>query len=297
MHKLRILGDRRVVKFANRAADVQDALGELQDAVMAKATIERLVMRERRPDVAWRPVGCSSESYGRRKGTARLDEVLVETGRQEAGGMDEELKRPEIHAAGGVLWRRQGRAKGTKGVEVMLIHRPQYDDWSLPKGKLEPGETAFEAALREVWEETGYHALPGRSLGKVRYLKASRNGARPKVTTFWAMKAGPGSFEPGNEVDRIRWTPLADARDLLTYPTDREILGRFASQPVDTRLLLLVATGAPASAPSGRRTTGSDLLMPRERSKPRHWPVCLSVSRRDISSRPISCVASRRSSP
>ena len=158
--------------------------------------------------------------------------------------MDEELKRPEIHAAGGVLWRRRGRAKGAKGVEVMLIHRPQYDDWSLPKGKLEPGETAFEAALREVWEETGYHALPGRSLGKVRYLKASRNGARPKVTTFWAMKAGPGSFEPGNEVDRIRWTPLADARDLLTYPTDREILGRFASQPVDTRLLLLVRHGS-----------------------------------------------------
>ncbi|MDQ3662274.1 MAG: NUDIX hydrolase [Actinomycetota bacterium] len=158
--------------------------------------------------------------------------------------MDEELKRPEIRAAGGVLWRRRGRARGAEGVEVVLIHRPQYDDWSLPKGKLEPGESAFEAAMREVWEETGYHALPGRSLGKVRYLKASRNGARPKVTRFWAMKAGPGSFAAGREVDRIRWTSLAEAWELLTYPTDREILGRFASQPVDTRLLLLVRHGS-----------------------------------------------------
>jgi 8-oxo-dGTP pyrophosphatase MutT (NUDIX family)/phosphohistidine phosphatase SixA len=158
--------------------------------------------------------------------------------------MDEELKRPEIRAAGGVLWRRRGQAKGAEGVEIVLIHRPQYDDWSLPKGKLEPGESAFEAALREVWEETGYHALPGRSLGRIRYLKSSRNGARPKVTSFWSMKAGPGSFKPGSEVDRIRWISLADARDLLTYPTDREILGRFASQPVDTRLLLLVRHGS-----------------------------------------------------
>jgi 8-oxo-dGTP diphosphatase len=158
--------------------------------------------------------------------------------------MDEELKRPEIRAAGGLLWRRNRRAKAADEIEVVLIHRPRYDDWSLPKGKLEPGETAFEAALREVWEETGYHALPGRSLGRVRYLKSSRNGARPKVTSFWAMRAGPGAFEAGNEVDRIRWTPLAEARDLLTYPTDREILGRFAGQPVDTRLLLLVRHGS-----------------------------------------------------
>lgn len=173
--------------------------------------------------------------------------------------MAEELKRPEILAAGGVLWRRNARTKAAGEIEVVLIHRLRYDDWSLPKGKLEPGETAFEAALREVWEETGYHALPGRSLGKVRYLKSSRNGARPKITSFWAMRAGPGSFQPGNEVDRIRWTSLAEARELLTYPTDREILGRFASQPLDTRLLLLVRHG---SAGQGSKWKKDDRLRP-----------------------------------
>ena len=183
--------------------------------------------------------------------------------------MDEELKRSEIRAAGGLLWRRNGRTKAVDEIEVVLIHRPRYDDWSLPKGKLEPGETAFEAALREVWEETGYHALPGRSLGKVRYLKSSRNGVRPKVTSFWAMSAGTGSFEPGSEVDRIRWTPLAEARELLTYPTDREILGRFASQPLDSRLLLLVRHG---SAGQRSRWQKDDRLRPLDaKGKEQAW--------------------------
>jgi 8-oxo-(d)GTP phosphatase len=184
---------------------------------------------------------------------------LDEAQRQEIGGMDEQLRKPEIRAAGGLLWRRNRLSQATDQIEVALIHRPHYDDWSLPKGKLEPGESSFEAALREVREETGYEALPGRSLGQIRYLKSSRNGVRSKVTSFWAMKAGRGSFRPGNEVDCIRWSSLAEARDLLTYPTDREILGRFASQPVDTRLMLLVRHG---SAGQGSKWKGDDRLRP-----------------------------------
>ena len=154
--------------------------------------------------------------------------------------VDEGLKTGEIRAAGGVLWRRAPEGRNGE-IEVALIHRPRYDDWSLPKGKVEPGETEFEAALREVEEETGEQGLPGRSLGKIRYLKSSGGIIRPKVISFWAMRAnGAGLFHPGREVDELRWMPVGDAGSVLTYPTDREVLGRFTSQPPTTGLVLLV---------------------------------------------------------
>ena len=81
-------------------------------------------------------------------------------------------------------------------MEVAIIHRPRYDDWSLPKGKLAPGESHIEGALREVHEETGFRVQPGRSLGEVRYLKESGGGAREKVVHYWAMRAISGVFSP-----------------------------------------------------------------------------------------------------
>ena len=121
-----------------------------------------------------------------------------------------------VRAAGGVVWRRR---RGV--VEVMLVHRPRYDDWSLPKGKADPGEPDEECALREVWEETGLRCRLGPELASASYT--DRKG-RPKMVRYWAMTAGDGVFEPHDEVDEVRWLALDEARELLTYPRDGEIL-------------------------------------------------------------------------
>lgn len=148
---------------------------------------------------------------------------------------------------------------GAEVVEVAIVHRPRYDDWSLPKGKLISGESEFEAALREVREETGYRARPGRSLGTVRYLKSSGGLSRPKVVRYWAMEASSGVFAPHEEVDGLRWIPLDEARKVLTHPTDREVMGRFSSQPPSTGLILLVRH---ASAGQRSKWKGDDRLRP-----------------------------------
>jgi 8-oxo-dGTP pyrophosphatase MutT (NUDIX family) len=130
-----------------------------------------------------------------------------------------------IQAAGAVLWRPAGR-----GVEVALVHRPKYGDWSLPKGKLGDGETPFEAARREVAEETGQDARAGPELGEVRYPVRTRDGApAEKVVRYWAMEAVGGTFEPTREVDAVRWLPPEEAAGVLTYQRDREILARFVA--------------------------------------------------------------------
>jgi 8-oxo-dGTP pyrophosphatase MutT (NUDIX family) len=119
-----------------------------------------------------------------------------------------------------VLWRRGSR---DGAVEVAVVHRPKYDDWTLPKGKLDPGETPVQAALREVAEETGHRAVLGEPLGDVRY---EVNG-RPKVVDYWAMEAADGNFVPHAEVDDIRWLPVTSAAQFLSYDLDREVLRRF----------------------------------------------------------------------
>src|ERR671923_852052 len=117
-----------------------------------------------------------------------------------------------IRAAGGVVWRPVTETSGGSNVEVAIIHRPRYDDWSIPKGKLATGETELEGALREVFEETGQRVRPGRTLGEVRYLKAnSHSRPREKVVRYWAMQAIGGAFSPSREVDELRWLPLEQA--------------------------------------------------------------------------------------
>lgn len=147
---------------------------------------------------------------------------------------------PVIRAAGGVVWR--PAAEGD-GVEIAIIHRPRYDDWSLPKGKLGAGEPEVEGAVREVLEETGYHVRVGRPLGETRYDKAVASGVRAKVVRWWAMRAVSGSFGPTREVDALRWVPLAEAELQLTRETDRELLHRFARGPAPTRSVLIVRHG------------------------------------------------------
>ncbi len=124
----------------------------------------------------------------------------------------------EVFAAGGVVWRR-----GDRGMEIALVHRPKYDDWSLPKGKLDPGESFEDAALREVEEETGLRCELGDFLDEVSYRD---NKDREKLVRYWAMEAGGGDFEPDDEVDELRWVPLDDALSELTYDFDRRLVAR-----------------------------------------------------------------------
>jgi 8-oxo-dGTP pyrophosphatase MutT (NUDIX family) len=123
----------------------------------------------------------------------------------------------EVRAAGGLVW----RSGADGGVEVLLVHRPRYDDWSFPKGKCDRDEGFVEAAVREVREETGFEVVVGEQLDAVRY--ADQKG-RPKVVRYWLMQVAAGAFEPNDEVDEVRWLGVADARPLLSYEHDRDLL-------------------------------------------------------------------------
>ena len=169
---------------------------------------------------------------------------------------------PATRAAGAVLWRNPASP------EVALVHRPRYDDWSLPKGKLDRGENPLVAAVREVGEETGHRVALGRRLGQARYLVGQPSGSAAagsaagaggaglaggagsaagagerKVVDYWAAQPLGGEFEPNAEVDRLRWLPVPQARELLTYDFDRAVLDGFAALPVPTATVLLVRHG------------------------------------------------------
>jgi 8-oxo-dGTP diphosphatase len=128
------------------------------------------------------------------------------------------------------VWRRRNGV-----VEVLVVHRPRYDDWTLPKGKLGPGEDYLDGALREVREETGLRCIPGPELASSAYVD---NEGRTKVVRYWAMTVSGGDhggdhrdagFEPNDEVDEVRWEPLVAARRLLSYPRDRQVLDSLAA--------------------------------------------------------------------
>jgi len=159
----------------------------------------------------------------------------------------------EIRAAGAVLWRPSGRSR-----EVALIHRPKYDDWSFPKGKLEPGEHRLLAAVREVAEETGVHAILGRPLP----TSHSARGGRPKRVDYWAGRPAPDgqqSFEANHEVDALAWLPVPEVRGRLSYSRDAAILDDFAAGPADTVPLTFLRH---ASAGARDAWAGDDLHRP-----------------------------------
>ncbi|MFF0271555.1 NUDIX domain-containing protein [Kribbella sp. NPDC004536] len=125
-----------------------------------------------------------------------------------------------VIAAGGVVWRERD---GTR--QVLLVHRPRYDDWSLPKGKLTMHEHVLLGAQREIEEETGQHVVFGPPLGVQRYAIRKNGGTAEKLVHYWsAVPVDDGSFEPNDEVDEISWLPVDKARAKLSYPRDVDIL-------------------------------------------------------------------------
>lgn len=126
----------------------------------------------------------------------------------------------EVRAAGGVV------LDNRDGVtHVLVVHRPRYDDWSLPKGKLDDGETFEAAALREIAEETGVVGRLGADLGQVAYVD---HKGRPKVVRWWAVEAEAfGEPTDTDEVDEMRWVAPEDAEELLTYASDSGVVASF----------------------------------------------------------------------
>lgn len=157
-----------------------------------------------------------------------------------------------VGAAGAVLWR---PGRDTAEAEVAVIHRPRYDDWSLPKGKIDPGETEPVAAVREIFEETGHRAHLGRYLHRVTY--PIEQGL--KKVRYWAARSIGGEFTPGREVDELVWLAVPDATNKLSYDRDRKVLRRFAKYPADTQTVLVVRHG---TAGNKSRFSGNDAGRP-----------------------------------
>ncbi len=160
-----------------------------------------------------------------------------------------------VRAAGAVLW----RPAGPDGIEIGVVHRPAYDDWSLPKGKLDDGEHPLAAAVREVREETGFGALPQIRLPEVAY---DLPDGRRKTVDFWLMRADdepPAEVLDPDEVDRFAWLTPDRALSRLDYPDDRRLVSHVAGLPPVTGLTALVRH---AHAGERKKWSGKDVLRP-----------------------------------
>jgi 8-oxo-(d)GTP phosphatase len=152
-------------------------------------------------------------------------------------------ERVDIRAAGAVVWREDG--------DIALVHRPRYDDWSFPKGKLDRGETMPFAAVREVAEETGLRVCLGPALGEVRYTVPEGS----KLVGYWSARAGDGGFVPNDETDELRWVTQGQAAEMLSYVHDLDVLRRFAERGRPTSTIVLVRH---AKAGSRKQWDGDD---------------------------------------
>lgn len=169
---------------------------------------------------------------------------------QTIDGRDE---RPcDVLAAGAVVWRHNKDGI----VEVLLEHRPNYGDWSLPKGKLDQGESPLLAAVREIKEETGYHVRLGKFLRRVHYPNSRKNVE--KVVYFWSAKVTGGEFTPNGEVDRVAWLPLDKALAKTDYETDIKVLKRFSQIDLAWHPVILLRHARAGT----RENTLEDVLRP-----------------------------------
>jgi 8-oxo-dGTP diphosphatase len=172
----------------------------------------------------------------------------------------------EIAAAGAVVWRLRDGI-----VEIALVHRLQYDDWTLPKGKLDAGESARVAAHREVREETGARVALGRFLGRTRYLV----DADRKVVDYFAARYLDGEFAESDEVAELRWLPVPDATARLSYDRDQPVLAAFSALPPDLTTVLLVRH---AKAGSRAQWEDADELRPLSRNGEKQVPPIRSLA-------------------
>lgn len=155
-------------------------------------------------------------------------------------------------AAGAVVWRGD-----PANPEIALIHRPHYDDWSLPKGKVDPGESLPTTAAREIEEETGFHVRLGKLIGKVTYPVQGRT----KVVYYWAAFYLSGTYTPNDETDELRWVPIDQAQQLLSYDVDNDVVSKAQKrlQLAPTTRLLYVRH---AHAHDRKKWEGDDNLRP-----------------------------------
>ena len=191
---------------------------------------------------------------------------------------------PDVLAAGAVVFR--------PGREVLLVHRPRYDDWAFPKGKLDPGEHRTAAALREVLEETGVAIRLGRPLADQRY----ETGGRMKTVHYWVARPvgehDVAGYQVNDEIDALRWVPVAEAERMLSYPHDRETLAEALAVRQRTQPLLVVRHALSRSRRSWR---ADDRLRPLDqagqRQAARLAPVFAAYDvRRVVSSSSVRCV-------
>lgn len=189
----------------------------------------------------------------------------------------------DIRAAGGVVWRFRDGA-----VQIALVHRPRYDDWSLPKGKLEPGETELQAAVREVGEEIGAEVAVSRRLDPITYQVDGSS----KSVAFWVMQHTGGDFEANDEVDEIAWLTPPQARRTLHYADEQSVLDDFLAAPLPESVVVLVR-----HAKAGKRSEwkGDDAKRPLDtagRAQARRLGRFLVpfAADRVVSARPLRCV-------
>ena len=176
--------------------------------------------------------------------------------------------RRDVLAAGAVVFR--------PGRQVLLVHRPRYDDWSFPKGKLDPGEHLTSAAVREVEEETGVHVRLGVPLTGQRY---PNGGGRMKSVAYWVGRAvgddDVSGYRLNDEIDDVEWVPYDEALARLTYDLRPGHAARGeGAAPQDPRAWWCCATAGPAPARPGTRTTGGDRCCRPVCSRPSGWSRC-----------------------
>ena len=189
--------------------------------------------------------------------------------RAPAGGSRSLSSKVEVHAAGGIIWRKNGRR-----LEVILIHRPRYDDWSFPKGKVKPGEDLRSCAVREVTEESRIPVVLRRPAGTIRYRL---QGGQLTEVTYWTcqevskdhpvLRARPSIRRaPKHEIDKVLWVPLSEAMVMLTSELDREVLGRvvdmWADGKLDTTPVMLVRHARAVKRSNWKKGKGTEDTRP-----------------------------------
>jgi phosphohistidine phosphatase SixA/ADP-ribose pyrophosphatase YjhB (NUDIX family) len=185
------------------------------------------------------------------------------------------------------VWR-VGKGK----IEVALVHRPRYDDWSLPKGKVADGETELAAAVREVCEELGSRVAVSRRIGTVSYdVLAGR-----KTVTYWVMRHLDGTFSPNDEVDAVEWARPRAASERLSYAVDRRVISDFTAVPIPDSVILLVRHAKAGKRSEWRGNDKDRPLDPVGRAQAERLVGLLSVFAPDriVSAEPVRCIETVR---